>query len=486
MTGILLIFGFLGIAVWGTLLGRKQRLIEYTSNRNKGSVWEVYCTTLSSLVGGWMFFGLNAVGYEAGLVGAAIGVGYVIGLGLLFILAPRIKKIMTEKGYDTLDEFIGLHFGRNTQTLLALTNFAIFLSVISAQFMAMTSYLRVIAPEFAGWLPIAAAIAVVIYTSIGGYKGVATTDILKMIVLVIGVGAFAAIVLSNTPQNSWQQLPSKYWGVTGYGVVFVVGAVLFFPATILVRSDLWQRVIHAESSTVARRSLAFTIPSLLLLYIVLTFIGMASRARLGTEASPESAGMLLLHQDLLGLPLSPWFTSTLAAVISFGIFAALASTADNNLNIAAIGLSKLLFRKDWEKISNETQVFTKAASKGLEEGLLLKCRWLCLAVGFFSIGVALFLNDIVAVMVNAAWIMMLFLPATIGALLFGHRSTKAGFVSIISGAIVYFSVLAIGVPLKSAFLPGFVVALIVYLLFIKVLDRNARNCFTNHNKGDTQ
>jgi len=92
MTGIFLIFGLLVIAVWATLLGRKQRLIEYTSNRNKGSAWEVYCTTLSSLVGGWMFFGLNAVGYEAGLVGVAIGVGYAIGWGCSWHLRHASKR----------------------------------------------------------------------------------------------------------------------------------------------------------------------------------------------------------------------------------------------------------------------------------------------------------------------------------------------------------------------------------------------------------
>jgi Na+/proline symporter len=56
-----------------------------------------------------MFFGLNAVGFEAGLVGVAIGIGYAIGIGLLLWLAPKIKVVMTANGFDTLDEFIGFH-----------------------------------------------------------------------------------------------------------------------------------------------------------------------------------------------------------------------------------------------------------------------------------------------------------------------------------------------------------------------------------------
>lgn len=467
MTGILLIFGFLGLAIWGALLGRHQRLIEFTSNRNRGSVWEVYCTTLSSLVGGWMFFGLNAVGYEAGLVGVAIGAGYATGLWLLLLLAPRIKAIMTQHGFDTLDEFIGLHFGHGAQTLLALTNFGIFLSVLAAQFMAMTSYLEVIAPEFAGWLPLAAACAVVVYTSIGGYKGVAITDIFKMIMLVLGVSAFAGIVLWNTPQSAWQQLPAKHWGFTGYGVMFLVGVIGFFPATILVRSDLWQRVVHAESPNVARRALAWVMPSLLAFYVILTLIGMASRARLGIEAPMEAAGLLLLHQDIVGLPVPAWFSTSLTAVISFGIFAALASTADNNLNIAAIGISKLLFREDWAGIYPPVHVVDEDEPSVVEQRLLFKCRWLCFVIGVTSMAAALLLKDIVAVMVNAAWIMMLFLPATLGALLWGHRSSMAGVASIMAGMVTYFSVLAFGVELKSAFLPGFLISLVIYSCILK-------------------
>jgi Na+/proline symporter len=466
MTGILLIFGFLSIAIWATLLGRRQRLIEFTSNRDRGSVGEVYSTTLSSLVGGWMFFGLNAIGYEAGMVGAAIGLGYAIGLFLLFVLVPRIKSVMSENGFDTLDEFIGLHFGRGAQTLLALTNFGIFLSVLAAQFMAMTSYLSVIAPEFAGWLPLAAASAVVVYTSIGGYKGVAITDILKMIVLVLGVGAFSGIVLSNTPAAAWQTLPATHRGATGYGVMFLIGAVLFFPATILVRSDLWQRVIHAESPAVARRALALTIPSLLLFYIVLTTIGMASRARLGAGVPKESSGLLLLHQDVATLPLPAALASVLIAVISFGIFAALASTADNNLNIASLGLSKLLFAKDWKVLPDTAHTLSGNVPSQPEQRLLQKSRLLCFVVGIVSIGGALLLRDIVAVMVNAAWIMMLFLPATLGALLFNHRSSIAGTASILSGLAAYFGVLLYGIELRSAFLPGVLVSFAVYATLV--------------------
>ena len=460
MTGIFLIFGFLAIAVWGTILGRNQQLSEYTSNRNRGSVWEVYCTTLSSLVGGWMFFGLNAMGYEAGLVGVAVGCGYAIGMGLLIWLAPRIKTAMSKGGFDTLDDFIGHHFGTKAQGLMALTNFAIFLSVLAAQFLAMTSYLKVIAPEFAGWLPLTAAFAVVIYTSIGGYKGVAVTDILKMILLVLGVGAFAGIVLSRTSSSDWASLPASYWTPTGYGIVFLVGAALFFPLTIIVRSDLWQRIVHAESVPTARKALGFTLPSLLVFYVVLTLIGMASRARLGVDVPKESAGLLLLHQDILAMPLPHWLSSFLVAIISLGIFGALASTADNNLNIAGIGLSKILFRTEWAKVAPG-----KLDTSATEKALLRKSRWLCLLVGIGSIGAALVMQDIVSVMVNVAWIMLLFLPATIGALVFQHRNSSGGFWSIIAGLIGYFGVLSVGVPLKSAFLPGLVVATLVYCIF---------------------
>jgi len=482
MVGVFLIFGFLLITTWGVVLGRRQRISEYTSNRDRGSASEVYCTLLSSLVGGWMFFGLNAIGFEAGLVGVAIGIGYVLGLGLLFWLVPRIKSVMTSGPFDTLDEFIGHHYGRAAQTLLAVTNFAIFVSVLSAQFMAMQSYLRVIAPEFAGWLPIAAAISVVLYTSIGGYKGVAVTDILKMIVLVLGVGGFAAIVLSQTGPEAWSNVPVTHWSFTGYGSVFLAGAVVLFPPTILVRSDLWQRVVHASSPRTARRAIAQAMPSLLAFYVILTVLGMASRGRLGPSAVKESAGLLVLHHDVLALPVPSELASLLVSLISFGIFAALASTADNNLNIAAIGLSKLFLRRDWEALRREAATPEGTDDTGAERRLLRRSRAICLAVGGCSVGAALFLDDIVAVMVNAASVMMLFLPATIASLLFGTRSRWAGLLSVVTGLGVYFTVLAVGVDLKSAFVPGFLASTTVFGLTV-ALERRLRREFQHYTEG---
>jgi Na+/proline symporter len=203
-----------------------------------------------------------------------------------------------------------------------------------------------------------------------------------------------------------------------------------------------------------------------LFYVVLTLIGMASRARLGIEAPKESGGLMLLNQDVMNLPIGSSLAAIIVAIISFGIFGALASTADNNLNIAAIGLSKLLFRRDWLRMQSESGVEGGPSVIEAEHRLLRKCRVLCLLVGFSSIATALLLRDIVAVMVNAAWIMMLFLPPTLGALLFGHHSKYGGLLSIVGGMLTYFAVLALGVPLKSAFLPGFVVSLTVYLVFI--------------------
>lgn len=464
MTAVLLIFGFLAITLWAAMFGRHQRLSEFASNRERGSTWEVYCTTLSSLVGGWMFFGLNAVGYEAGFVGIAIGVGYAIGLSLLVMNIDRIKRVMSEHRFDTLDEFIGHHFGTMAQGALAASNFFIFLSVIAAQFLAMTSFLRVIAPEFADWLPVAAAVAVVLYTSIGGYRGVAVTDIAKMVLLVIGLSIFAWIVLTHASPSEWASLPAQHRGVTGYGLVFVIGAVVFFPATILVRSDLWQRIVHAKSSDVARKAFLLTIPSLLVFYVVLTAIGVASRARLGPGLPPESAGLLLLHRDMLSLPVAAGVAQWLTAITTFGIFAALASTADNNLNIASLGLSKLIFKKEWMQVAVSEK--EGIISSG-ERALLQRSRWLSLVVGLVAIVVSLILRDIVAVMVNAAWMMLLFLPCTIGALFFRHRSESAGLASVVIGLLAYIGGLLAGIPLKSAFLPGLMASALTYIIVLR-------------------
>ena len=83
MVNVILIALMLAFVVAGLVFSRRIRLTEYTSYRSRGSLSQILFSLLATLLGAWMFFGLSAVGYEAGVLGYVIGAGFSLGLLIL-------------------------------------------------------------------------------------------------------------------------------------------------------------------------------------------------------------------------------------------------------------------------------------------------------------------------------------------------------------------------------------------------------------------
>jgi len=470
MVSIVLVLALLILIVWGTYIGRRIRLAEYSSNRSHGKTKDIFFTLMGSLVGGYMFFGLTAIGYEAGTVAIAVGIGYCIGLLLLAISVPKIKAVMNEYDCDTMDDFIGAKFGKKVQTLVSITNFIFFIAVVAAQFIGMTSYLRVVSPNMATWLPLVAALVVILYTSLAGYKGVVLTDFPQFIVLSIGALSLLIILILNTNWETVNTISKSHFPPTGYGIVFLFGSILLFPLTLYSRSDLWQRVAYSNSPKNARKAFLLTIPFLLLFYIVFTVIGIISRAELGAGLPPESSGLDFFTKILSTSTGFSLFPELLLAIVSLGIFAALLSTADTNLNIGSLALTKLIFMKKWKLYSDrsDTESRFKGPLSEEEKSLIRNVRVVSGLLGSLALLLAIIIPDIVDLMVACASILMIFLPSVIGALFKGHSNSMASFMSVLLGLFSFVVFSFVLHNYKIAFVPSGIFAFLIYVAFIKI------------------
>lgn len=469
MLAIVLVISFLVIIVWGAFIGKKIRLSEYSSNRSKGKTKDIFFTLMGSLVGGYMFFGLTAIGYEAGSVAIAIGIGYCVGLFLLAVSVPKIKQMMDKYDCDTMDDFIGARYGIKVQTLVTVTNFIFFIAVVAAQFVAMMSYLSVVSPNISKWLPLLATFVVIFYTALAGYKGVILTDFPQFLVLSLAAVILLVMLLLNTPWSLVSTLSKSHFSPTGYGIIFLIGALLLFPLTLYSRSDLWQRISYASSPKYAKRAFLLTIPFLLFFYIIFAIIGIVSRAHLGPGINPEASG-LATFSKILSSTQSPIFSELLLIIVSLGIFAALLSTADTNLNIGSVALTKLIFIKGWknysDKYSYESRFIGDVSIE--EKGLITKIKIISAILGILALILAFLIPDIVDIMVACASILMIFLPAVFSALFKGHSIWQAAYASIFLG-LISFILLAFTLPnYKIAFVPSGIIAAIIYILVFKI------------------
>ncbi|MFC1475852.1 sodium:solute symporter [Candidatus Zixiibacteriota bacterium] len=422
---------------------------------------------MGSLVGGWMFFGLCAIGYEAGIVGYAIGIGYCIGLIILGSVIPRIKRAMVAENCDTMDDLVGARYGRATQSCVTGINLLFFLAVLAAQFIAMTAFLKVFVEVEAGWTFYVAVTVVVIYTALAGFKGVLFTDKWQFYVLSISAVVIFVLLTLNADSAAVFALDKSYFNGMGYGIGFLVGVLVFFPPSFFVRTDLWQRVASAKDAKTAQRAFFVSAPILLVFYLLLTTIGIYGRAALGAGVDPETSGFIHFLNIVRGpsgevLSLA---ANVFLSILSLGVFAALLSTADTNLNIVSVAISKLIRGKDWRRFEEETPDKVEGRRTGTETQLLNSTRVVTVVLGLLALCVAKAIPDIVNLMVSAASAIMVFLPTVLTTLFRGTRKAAPAVTSIIAG----FTVLVIMFPInpKVAFLPATFVAFLTYFVIAR-------------------
>ncbi|MCP4611743.1 MAG: hypothetical protein GY845_23785 [Planctomycetes bacterium] len=462
MTTFILLVALIICLVGSLLVSKGIRLTAYTSNRSRSTFLQILFTILGSLVGGWMFFGLSAVGYEAGVVGYAIGLGYALGLILLAMFIPRIKQAMDAASCDTMDDFIGVRYGRFAQGCVTAINLLFFLAVLAAQFIAMTAFLKVFVEVESSWLFYVAVFVVVAYTAIAGFKGVLLTDIWQFLILSISAIVIFVTLTANTNWTSLKALDTSHFNGTGYGMGFLIGVLVFFPPSLLVRTDLWQRVASAHHAKTARSAFLVAAPILLVFYFLLTSVGIYGRAILGPEVDPDTSGFVCFlnvvrHSSWGGISA---LGEILLSIMSLGVFAALLSTADTNLNIVSVAVAKLLRHKEWQVFERDVDDKIHGPRTPTETRMLIFVRGTTFVLGLLAVGVAKAIPDIVDLMVSAASAIMVFLPAVLAGLLRGSRNSGRAVASIIAGAAVLIVMLCIS-P-KTAFLPATLVSFIVY------------------------
>ena len=463
MISLILILALLALLIYAILVGRNIRLSEFASYRGRASQGQIALSLLSSLLGGWMFFGLSAIGYEAGIVGYVVGIAYCTGLLLLAKAAPRIKRAIDNTRSDTMDEYVGHIYGRPAQIAVSAINLFFFLAVLAAQFIALAAFLSIFAQFERHEIFYVAAMVVIVYTAAAGFKGVLFTDVWQFWIIAVSVLGFSVVALSTVDLGHiLETLPPKHLTGTAYGTVFLVGTILFLPATMLVRTDLWQRIASARDIRSVQKALIITTPVLLLFYVLLTNLGIFARAYLEPGMRPDTTGLTFILVVLQGLEGQITVTAVngLILLFSLGILAALLSTIDTNLNVVSVALSKLFAARSWRafELGGESQGQHSMA----ESRALLSTRIITAVIGVLGVIVARILPDIVDLIVSAGAILLVFVPSAIGALR-GWRVAHWGALgSVTCGYLAFLVVTALIKNPKVSFVPGVVTAAIVY------------------------
>jgi solute:Na+ symporter, SSS family len=420
----------------------------YGADPNAHAWYRISVSIIGTIVGGGMFLAVGQIGYEAGVVGYLVGFTYVIGLGIVAYLAPKIRKVMDEGGFDTLLDLLESKYSRVLAMHFAFVNFVMCLFLLSAQMLALYSFARYASTlsthTWVPWALIGAGVlSMALYTIVGGLRKDIWADIAQvLIVIVAGVFLVRQMVVEDAFGQIWAKIPASHLSGTGYGIVFLIGVAILLPPSFLVRVDMWQRMRAASSHRAA--SVAFLLAGLgsLVFYVLFTTVGMWARVEGGHTPKTATLEMISGH----------FKDPTILGIIIGGLFAAVLSSADSFVNICSVFLAKLTRNDLWQKART---------SKSADRTLLFWER--ACAVG--SIGIAILIalgaGNLVDLIVGALSILLIYLVPIIGTFADSLRSTLASLWSTTIG-LVLFVVLFFSWNPKLSFAPAIVLAWLVY------------------------
>lgn len=412
---IIAVFLF-GMIIVGIVSFKRIKSISsfYVGDREGGTI-SIAGSLLATIIGGSSTLGIAGLGYAKGLVGAWWMLVGSIGLGVVALwLARRIRE------YDvyTLPEILQRQYGSNGIRIVASILISIsWIGIIAGQIIAAGKILSLLWPENLNAVMIIVGLIFVIYTTLGGQYSILRTDVLQFAILILGIivcgllgyirtGGYSSLS-SGIPESffAFPVSPAFNWHDL---LIFL----FFVGTTFLVGPDIYSRLFCSKNPEIARRSSLLTALVMIPLAFIIAGIGMFARMLLPGIPAESAFPALVMHTLPIGLN----------GLVIAALLAAIMSSADTCLLTTGT-----IITADVINPISRCRIGEKA--------LLTISRLAVIAVGLFSIVIALKIKGIIAALLLAYTVYSagLVVPVVLGFYADRLRLSAAGAMSAIVG-----------------------------------------------------
>ena len=439
--------------------------IGWWASRDSGSVagfyvagkklpsWVIAFSSNTTGESGWLLLGLTGMGYLVGFHALWIVLGEVIGVALAWSMVARPFKEFTDR-YDaiTVPDYLADRFADKAHTIRIVSAVIIFSMVaaytaaqLTASGKAFSSFLGT---SYEGGVLIGAGV-ILLYTSIGGFKAVAYSDVLQGVLMflcllvlpIVGIwhaGGWGALMADIGAADPALLRPM---GEHGLSVTGVMSALSFagIGLAFLGAPQLLTRFMAARGRGQILEGGVIAVFCIIVFDIGAVLTGVAGRALFPGLAD---------HETILPVMSTELFPAIVAGVILVVVLAAIMSTVDSLLILASSAVVRDVFQKVFRPDFSDRQ-------------LSLIGRCLTVVIGAGGLAVALPESRMIFWFVLFAWsgLASAFTPVVLCSL-FWRRTTRAG---AISGMIAGFVTAVLWVlAVKEHFydlyemIPGFV------------------------------
>lgn len=411
---------FLGMIFLGMYANKKKKGVDdyYVGGRSMGA-FKIGALWMAGWIGGSSVIGTSSNAYSMGItaiwyVGAIAG-GCII---FAFIMAAPIKRISQKLNNITLPELLTSRYDEKTGVMCSITTILAMIGYVAAQFVAGGSILNVLTGWDLSICYMISAVVIVFYVATGGLLAVTYTDIVQMLLLILGVVVIGVPVLSNVVSGSGlslSDLPDSYFNLGTWGWGSIIALVLSTVLTFFTSMDSYTRCIAAKDTKSAKFGTIYAAIAVLVIAGASTYMGMAGQLLLPDLDSSNNVLAALMVEIL---------PHGLKGLILVGVLCAIMSTADISVLTASASLTKDIYQKYINKNASEKKLmkigFIFSVFVGVAGALF----------GWFNQDIMNLL--LITFTINSAG---LFLPA-IGAFFWKKSCAKGSFVSMISATVI--------------------------------------------------
>ncbi|MCH7808912.1 MAG: sodium/proline symporter, partial [Planctomycetes bacterium] len=365
------------IGLYSARFARRSDEDYFLAGRSLGS-WMAALSASASSESGWVTLGLVGTAFTQGVQAYWIIPGCLLGFMFnWFVLAGRLRERSDKLGALTLPDFFALHFREKAPLLRVLSVIVILVAMLLYVAAQLAAAGKAFSASFGGidyriGVVIGAAV-VLAYTVIGGFRAVCWTDFLQAL-LMVGtlvlfpvyllltqggygfiaeqLGSVDAELLRFTPQKSGFALVGFLLGSGALGINFGYAG----------QPHVLVRFMALRDPRAARLAGVVSVVWGLLVYWGAVTVGLMARAL--TE------GGAVWGQDLLGganselgLVLSAMYLlpSVLAGLVLAAVLAAICSTADSQLVVAASAVASDIYARLLRKTGGASHMLVNRA-----------------------------------------------------------------------------------------------------------------------------
>lgn len=334
---VLILFGLTLIAI-GWIYGDSTSPNAY-HNADRRVRWLHIAFGSFTVLGAQELIGFTSIASGLGFYAISLPLGFAVGAVLLGLLGERARKISAQEDLLASPDYLAVIYDKRVSLLGTIINCFALGAVLLIQivFGAQAISALVGLPLLGSIIFI--TVIIMIYVLIGGYKAIMATDVIQGIAMLFLVIVLAFFLFYEAPANTTAITFhfSDVFNVPELTSNILVTIIVYFTSgltAILGGADLWQRMLSAESKESFKKGIFGTA----VLYIIFGFgIIAVSMAILHyyPDLKPDNAFTQFLTIS------APKYILALSAV---GVFAAIISTADTELLVISLMISKELNR----------------------------------------------------------------------------------------------------------------------------------------------